>query len=589
MGKPLISSSTDESSECSSSSISEFHALMRSLQPACYDSCSNSSRTGSTTCSHDSLTGIERKENFWFESRWASRVAPEECSYRQNDSCRFIAKSETRKAVDFHSRLKGGEKMVVRVAKGTCAQNACTTCCSRSSTRSKCTTDSDSSRVAGSSNVKSCMQHISSTQMAKKGGDSCRTSPSLSRCSAGESYCSTSSCSSIQESVKKADSLASLCASCSGSTSTNSSGEGSRSSVAADQASISSSVEKELLEKVDENMSMVAHQISVLDAQLQERMNKNQWERLYVFNNPSVRQHRNGLYQKFCKLQAMREELLSGEFKRAVLEKRAQKQRVKALYSKNGVFSRLYNKRRKFNKEESIADAKKSGLPSAAGKETKDPTPNGNVPSEPIKRSGRDCHERLYTRGMALLKRRKEQEESALRQQQRKEIKEYLEGVLTAKFRAEDYHKTKHKTPTDENLKKLIDEKMQSVVESPEVIKAIFKEKKSLNEEELTERMHSLYRRCGANRTELAKKRLEAELKECTFHPRINPTSSRLQSNIDNEGRLWLERKKNHLLNSIRQKKLDLLRARMRDDHHFRNRVEHDPQIGEAFMNNLCV
>lgn len=588
MGRSYDSSCTDEVSDDCPSSCDDFRALLRQCQSPLSDTLTSSSDIDSSSFSQDSWTERKRGWGDNFNARRRNSLRQHGQIHQQNGGLLNFPTEQKKWRGRVTSNPKRIKKMASREVQS--SHSTCSFHTSGSSTRSNYSSSSYSS-ISDNSEKGYINPRLQPTQDSEAPAHGSQRSDSSSLNSTkGSPQSSSSHGLSREEYVHEK-----ICAASHQISSTSSpanSGEveeGSNSSERTNPVGISSEIEKELLQKVDENLGAVAYELYSLDAQLEERMNKNQFERLYVFNNRSIRESRDALFNEFCKLRAMREELVSGAFKKAIIEQREHDLRLKKLYSEDGVFARLYNKRQKKNIVESSSFTRKPAAPASEGKAQKDSNRYGNMPTLSSAKSRLACHANLYARGMAMIKRRKEKEEVASRQHQRREIEEYLGGILSARLRAEDYQKSKRKELSGENISKLVEEKIRCGVESPDVIKAVLKEKKSLKERELTEKLNSLYKQRGRSKAVLEERRIAAELKECTFHPRINRASSRLQSNLDNDTRLWLERKKNLYAHSIRQKKMVLLRARMQEDHHFRDRVERDPSIGEAFMSSVYV
>lgn len=562
MFRSYASSSTEESSEDNSSSIIDFRAFRSALQSSLYDSLCSSGSDDNSEHSDGSLCEVEGERNRGFDSFMPTYSTRETHQHRRGKRISHPPREDRCKGEVFPSRPKKMKKKI------SSTEDRCSSSCSDGSAKCR---------------VQACndLSEVEKNRVGSRYPLSCNST------SASE-FSSTSHSSFHADPVKRSLFRASSSLPSTASSDTDESGS-SYSDRNNDQVVILSAVEQHLLEVVNKNMRFVARRLHALDAELQERMSKNQWERLYVFSNPSIQQNRKILYEELCRLYAMKKELLSGEFRKAILEKHEQEKRAEVLCSDNGVFTRLYNKRRMHTKEElnSVSVAKE---PSRTGRNgRKDPANYGNVPLEEGTKNKKTCYDRLYSSGMALIKRRKEKEKTASLQHQQKEMQEYLEGFLTARLRAEDYGKEQREKCRGDNAKKVVNEIMKSGVESPEVIKAVLREKKSLSESEMTKKLHSLSKRRGLDRVALEAKKKEAELKGCTFRPNINPVSARMECNLPNELRLWREQKKKMLLSSVQKKKLDLLHARMREDHHFRVRVERDPRIGEEYMSGLCV
>lgn len=533
MVRSYTSSSTEENSEGNSSSIIDFRALQNALQSSLYDSLCSSGSEDNSEYSDDSFSEREEKRNTGFGSFKSTDSTQERHQRRCGDCISHPPREERCMIAAFSSRQKKMKK-TIPPAEDRSVEDRCSS--SYSDGSAKC-------------HVPSCKDL---PEVEKKGKVS-RYPLSCYSTSASE-FNSPSQSSSYVDPVKRSHFPALTPPSSTASSDTDESG-----SFYSDRnkglTGISSAVERHLLEMVNKNVRVVARRLHALDTELQERMSKNQWERLYVFNNPSIQLNRKKLYEELCRLHAMKKELLSGEFRKAILEKHEQEKRAEILCSDKGVFTRLYNKRRMYKKEESNSTSA-AKEPSRSGRNSrKAPANHGNVPLEESTKNEMTCYDRLYSSGMALLKRRKEKERTASLQHQQKEMQEYLEGFLTARLRAEDYEKEQQEKRREDDAKKVVNEVMKSGVESPEVIKAVLREKKSLRESELTKKLHSLSKRRGLDREALEAKKKEMELKECTFHPNINPASSRLESNLPNELRLWRERKKNLELSSKKKKK----------------------------------
>lgn len=352
-----------------------------------------------------------------------------------------------------------------------------------------------------------------------------------------------------------------------------------------------------LLDRVDEEIFRVECVLEEEAAFLDERIRRNPWERLYVLNNAMFNKRHNDAYQEYCALLSMRQDIISGKVKHDLMKKEQEKVRVNGLYGPSGVFNRLYNKRRIFVKRDSEREneKKKVGSTNLKKKISKGGSnvPSFNIPfNDDVSGSELNCYERLYAKGIASIKRKQKQTSVEHVQRERKDLTEYALGRITARLHADDYYesvgKKKCKNAQDAK-KKALEEQINQVENLTDAELKKLLRTNTLTREEEEKKFSILYKRGYIPKNVLEERKKEIETAHCTFHPKINAYPSTQERNLLEESRLFQERKKNKEMDLIRNRKSEILKAKMEADHHFRRRVELDPSIGERFMNHLVV
>lgn len=346
-------------------------------------------------------------------------------------------------------------------------------------------------------------------------------------------------------------------------------------------------VEKALLWKVISEKNGVASLMLEEEASIDAQVQKNRWERLHLLNNPVVVDRRRTLESEYRRLCLMEQEIVSGGFKKTLLKEQEKKEKIRSLYDSDGVFNRLYRSAKSSSGTKKSPPSRTSGVPPKKKLSTVQKSGDTFNTLHPTssKEELTPCT-RLYELGVSSLKAKAYRAELIQRQREKEEMKKYFCELLSVKRRAEDYSIQNQKKR--EKKQKEIEEKAEYYCLNPNKAKEYLLKKSASSEKEKA--FFTLLSKRGFLTKQVLDERKKAkELNECTFQPAVNSYKSSLGGAFDDQVKAFAEKKKCWKEDVIRQRKLAILSSKMKGDHHFRARVERDPEVGEAFMRSLVV
>nr|CCC93731.1 conserved hypothetical protein [Trypanosoma congolense IL3000] len=358
-----------------------------------------------------------------------------------------------------------------------------------------------------------------------------------------------------------------------------------------------------LLQKIDEELFMVREEMHYLDAEMEQAMLSDPYTRLYHMNNRRDRDERRSRLLRYLSLENARSQLLNEDDDAE--EKRLQRQK-ETKRRRNEMFDRLYKQ-----------------TPTRCTSSQRSTSQKRRTPSSGFDES---IYNRLYSDGQRV----REWRESFQREGLKKREKIRLEELLYSRaFRHLDTH-NRGRLLTPEEREQRTAVLCSKLVDDPVKLEEFLSSKKLGKEEEKV-----LIARLGLTKEEklkeMRRKAEEMELRKYPFKPQIGSSGERDRTesmlSIGKPTLTWMKKKKGsepptpasppskvnsskrhskceklfsisknyeQRRNALRassesRKKLELLKSKLKEDHHFRRRAELDPSLAQRYMDSLVV
>ncbi|EAN94315.1 hypothetical protein C3747_40g171 [Trypanosoma cruzi] len=362
---------------------------------------------------------------------------------------------------------------------------------------------------------------------------------------------------------------------------------------------------EDILAMLDDEMENICNQVREYDMITEYEMLRSPFERLYHMNNRRDRDERRCRIYHYMKLEEAKKRLMAETEESAA---RRRERLLKREQRREEFFDRLYCT-------------------------TPNRVNNSQLNSFQTTRSGASAvnnalFQRLYNEGVQSMAEKREKARRAELNREQKELEEALHARILARLEL-NTPPGRLLTPREreveaENIK-------HKLIQDPNQLREYLKTSRLSKEEE--DAMAWRLSRQGYNSAaKLAKQKEEKELRGCTFHPTTNknfiirggwaaaryskatvaslsrvkkdeskpsPANSpqRSGSRIQKVAceQLYMkalkqrERQKTLVEEADKQKRLSLLKAKLKEDHHFRRRVELDPSLAQRFMASLVV
>ncbi|ORC93037.1 uncharacterized protein TM35_000023630 [Trypanosoma theileri] len=366
---------------------------------------------------------------------------------------------------------------------------------------------------------------------------------------------------------------------------------------------------QELLSILEDEMEAVREEVRECDRAMEHAMLRNPYERLYHMNNRRDRDERRTRLLHYMKLKEAREDLLA-EDEETLTQRRAKRREMAR--RRNELYERLYQSSpsRENNSRNTSRHSARSVSPSYVVDDS--------------------FFLRLYDEALESIEEKRERIRQAELHRQQKEAEEMLHARILSHL---ELHTSPRRARTPHQMELQAASMKRKLLEDPERLrKFLHTNKLKKEEEELL--AWRLSRQGLVDPEKLEAKRQEIEMEECTFHPKTN-TSYQIQAlSANSEGyrkttvafknrirkdeenstsersgqqrsysrtqqraceQLYAKaikmREKQKLLveEAQRAKKLACLKSKLKEDHHFRRRVELDPSLAERYMASLVV
>ncbi|RNF05146.1 hypothetical protein TraAM80_04706 [Trypanosoma rangeli] len=363
---------------------------------------------------------------------------------------------------------------------------------------------------------------------------------------------------------------------------------------------------EEIVTMLVDEMDMVCNEVKEFDMTTEYAMLRNPFERLYHMNNRRDRDERRSRILHYMKLDEAKRRLLAENDE---VERRRHEWRREHERQYEELFDRLHFEASTRGESGQI-DRFQS-------------TRNGNATA-----ANDALFERLYKEAVESMTAKQERARRAELEREQKELDETLHARILARLEMEA-RTQRLLTPRERETRATA---IQSeLLQNPDQLREYLRMNRlSKKEEKLM--AWRLTRQGYKSAAKLAQEREKKELEGCTFQPRTNKkfnmrccsaagsygratlaslswgkkvdanpapatspqrSSSRSQKLVCEElyrrGVKQRERQKALVEEADKQKRLSLLKAKLKEDHHFRRRVELDPSLAQRFMASLAV
>ncbi|KAH9582190.1 hypothetical protein LSM04_007216 [Trypanosoma melophagium] len=366
---------------------------------------------------------------------------------------------------------------------------------------------------------------------------------------------------------------------------------------------------QELLSLLEEEMNVVREKVKECDTAMEEAMLRNPYERLYHMNNRRDRDERRTRILHYMKLKEARERLLAEDDE--TIERRRAQRRESARRRKE-VFDRLYYTTP--TRENNSRDVSRRSVRSESPPYVVDDA----------------FFLRLYDEALESIAEKRERMRQAELEREQREVEDMLHARILAHL---ELHTSPRCARTPQQMEQRASSIQRKLLQDPARLREFLHNRKLTKKEEefLAWR---LSRQGHVDVKKLAEKKEQMELEGCTFHPKTNnmynaqsvslrypgytrsTAASARRMRKDEEGenangkgerrsysrtqqraceqlyakaKSMRERQKALVEEAQRAKKIAFLRSKLKEDHHFRRRVELDPSLAERYMASLVV
>ncbi|RHW69818.1 hypothetical protein DPX39_100064500 [Trypanosoma brucei equiperdum] len=362
---------------------------------------------------------------------------------------------------------------------------------------------------------------------------------------------------------------------------------------------------QELLAKIEKELTALRDEMQSLDMELEQAMLSDPHVRLYHMNNRRDRDERRSRLLLYLNLENARNQLLSEDDE---TEERRLRRRREVERKRSELFERLHQQ----------SSARRHSSQGSTPRRRR--TPSSSFDD--------GLHERLYSDAAKFREWHEERRQRARQEREQMELEELLFTRVLRKVGLDSSERML--TPQEEEECAAV--LCTKLLDDPEKLQEYIRPKR-LNREQEELLNARLARRSEINLNAIRNQMEVAQMAECTFRPRTNspqsrnrqeailsinkPTAAsirRRKANVESGSSTRPPSRRGHsiprnrtcekLYNSAKKsedrlsalkvssesmKKLQLLKSKLKEDHHFRRRAELDPSLAQRYMDSLVV